>query len=283
MPEGKDKGGEQPTVPAADPFGVRLDTSGKDAGGAKPQEQQKPDAGKDKKPDGDNVEEHPLVKELRAQIDTIKSEYGENLKGQRGIIERLEKEIGALKGGKKPDGGKEGEEEADVPFKEIRFSKDLKQEERDDMTEAEIRQMDVIAAMQVTMNNMAKAVVKTEKKTEEQKIEDLNTAAKSRALTIAEDALKANPALAKTAKELANLIIVEFNEYNNASITPEQMETRLQKALKNVPNYTPPKENESKGGQGSAVKNGAGGKEDPFGVNKVIADMQGANKGGYEL
>lgn len=280
MPEGQNKGGEQqPAAPAADPFGVRVDASGKDVGTAKPAEQ-KPE---DKKPEGGDVENHPLVKELRTQIDSIKTEYGDNLKGQRGIIERLEKEIIALKGGKKPDGGK-GEDDAEVPFKEIRTSKDLKQDERDDMTEAEIRQMDAIAALQTTINGLVKGMAKKEQeKGGDEHVEDLNTAAKTRALVIAETFIKDNPAIAKTAKDLANLIIVEFNEFNNTNITPEQMETRLQKALKNVPNYTPPKEQESKGGQGGAIKTGAGGKDDPFGVGKVIADMQGENKGTYNL
>ena len=85
---------------------------------------------KPEKKEDEIPEDHPIITTLKAEIENVKKEYGGNLSGQREVITRLENEIAELKkSDKKEDAG----ENEDVLYEEIKFSKDLTEEERDEI------------------------------------------------------------------------------------------------------------------------------------------------------
>ena len=81
---------------------------------------------------------------------------------------------------------------------------------------------------------------------------------------------------------MKDLIIVEFNDYNNEGLTPEKLVERMKKALNNVTGYTPPKEKSVKDAGGSAIKDTQGGKDTSV-VDGIIASVGKDNKGSYNL
>lgn len=282
------KNGGEATTPQADAFGVTLNPDGTEVSQeqtiAKADEATK--ATEEAKKKAEEIENHPAVVALKAKIE----EYGSNLAGQRSAHERETAELRAqlaqaLKGGN----GEDDKGKPKAMFADIKFSKDLPKEQLDDMTDAEIRLFDQNAQMQTAMNAMfaeisasKQALQDTEKKTEEQKLQDLNTSARAEATRVAEEVIKTNPELAKDAKELADKIIVEFNEFNNTGLTQEKLVERMQKALRNVSGYTAPKEQPTKGGDKKPVTDQAKG-ADPFGIDKIVAGVNKGNDGNYEL
>jgi hypothetical protein len=124
---------EQPKAPETDLFGVPLETPEPKVE-EKADDKEVKDKGKEDTKELD-IENHPFVQTLRKEVENIKSEYGASLSGQRTVIKNLEKKIAELQSGKSPaDGKQEG-----VPFKDIKRSKDLTKDERDAMTEVELR------------------------------------------------------------------------------------------------------------------------------------------------
>lgn len=179
--------------------------------------------------------------------------------------------------------GKQGGEDADkggaeVLYKEIRTSKDLKQEERDDMTETELKQFDEIAALKQGMNELFKAIKSGQpaKSADEGAGEgegddgdDYATEARAHALE-----------LAGGSKDMANLIIEEFNAFNNDGLSKKQILERVEKAAKLVPDYKPPKEQEKK--RGAPIKGTPS--TDPFGSAAIISEVEQSRKAGsYNL
>lgn len=222
---------------------------------------------------GEDIEKNPLVIELRKQI----KDYGSNLGGQGKVIKRMEKEIEFLKAGGNKEGG-----EHEPRFKEIKRSKDLTQEQKDEMTDAEIRQMDIIADMQETINELDKTLKGDKKPKEDEEdgddfVQDIEKSVKSIAKELAKSASgKANI-------ELANQIIESFNGlgFNLTKMTEEELKRRVTLAATQISEYKPPKE--QKGTGGGAVK-GGGDKTDPFGIDKIVEEAtSGNNDGGYKL
>lgn len=227
----------------------------------------------------DDIENNPLVKELRTQIESVKKEYGTNLSGQRTVIERLEKEIEALKKGGKPTGeGEGGDADGEVLFKDIKRSKDLTKDERDEMTETEIRQMDQIADMQEAQNKLYAELQKKGKTEETKQVEDLNTTVRSAALELSkgEDG--------KENTELANQIIESFKamKFSTDGLSAEDIKKRVKLAAGEVPDYKPPKEQPSNNGKGKVVKKGAS-DTDPFGVDAIVEEATKGQDGNYTL
>lgn len=286
MPEeikknGEGEGADNPTTPQPDAFGVTLNSDGTEVPQSKVEQEEGGDKPKDKTGD-DDISKNPVVVELQTKI----KEYGENLSNMRqsyeGKITELNKQLADALQGKKPDNAG-GNDDENVMFKDIKFSKDLPKEELDDMTDTEIRLFDQNAQNQVAMNEMFKTIKGLNKVTEEKKVEDLNSSARSEAISLAEEAIKADSTLAKDAKELADKIIVEFNEFNNTGISAEVLKARMKKALNNVEGYTPPKEQENKGGNNkNPVKNGGGG-GDTSKVDAIVNNLDTENKGDYDL
>jgi len=224
---------------------------------------------KSEKKGEDLDDKHPVVQSLKKQIDDVKSEYGGNLAGQRKVIEALEQQIKELKVGK----GGEGEGEADVLFKEIKRSKDLKQDEKDEMTDTEIKQMDEIADMKEAQNKMYAEQMKKGKEEmgkEEKKATDVQSLVKETALELAGDDVA-----------MANQIIEIVKQFDLKDLSEDKVKERVLNATKLVPDYKAPKE--QKRMNGKPVKQGGAGGDDPFGNNKTIEEATKSSEGNYSL
>jgi hypothetical protein len=273
-PQEGGEGTPKPKEPETDLFGVPRETPG----APKPKSEEKGDdeEKKDRKnePAKDvDIENHPIVQELRKQVETIKNDYGTNLSGQRKVIDTLQKQLKELQGGKAPDNT-----QATAPFKEIKRSKDLSKDERESMTEAELRQMDAVADLQETINGLAGQLTKKEIEAKEKETEQAETRETNRNETVRGLAKK----IAEEAGggvDLANQIIDSYNLYDQSKIGDAQVEEFVKRAATLVPDYKPPKEQPKK--QGSAVK--AVKDEDPFGIDKIVEDVHSSKDGGYAL
>lgn len=215
-------------------------------------------------------DDHPTVVALKAEIEKVKSEYGGNLSGQRQVIERLTKEIDDLKKGNKTEDDKE-----DLLFPDIKWSKDLTPEEREAMTDNEIKQMDEIAQMKDIQNKQHIASQKGKKDEEAKKADDIQSLVKSTALELSKDED------GKENVELANQIIESAKQFNLVGLDEKTIKERVATAQKLLPDYTPPKEKETKSGK--TVKKTTT-TEDPFGIDAIV---EGASKsqdaGNYDL
>jgi hypothetical protein len=262
-PENKDGKGEpiKPEVPKQDAFG--------DNGVAPvpPKEDKKENKNYAPIPD-----DHPTLVALKTQIDAVKNEMGGNLSGQREIIKGLETKIKELKEGK----GGDGKDEEDVLYKpeEIKWSKDLKKEEREEMTDTEIKQMDEIASMKVKQNELFKSQ-KNSAKGGEDKTTDLQRTVKEEAKELAR---KADGTIDI---ELANQIIESSKQFSFEGLDEEKIRERVKSAAKLVSDYKPPKEQTRKDGK---PVNGAPAQDDPFGTNKIVEEVaEKKNNGSYGL
>lgn len=234
----------------------------------------------EKKEDGKvDIANHPEMVALKVKLE----EYSNNLTGQRTAHEKqiadLRKQLEDKIAGK----GGENSSDDNVMFKDIKFSKDLTQDERDDMTDTEIRLFDQNAQQQVAMNQLFATVSKASKVIDETKVEDLNSSARTEAMRLAEENFKLNPTLAKDVRELSDKIIVEFNDFNNAGITVEKLAERMKKALNNVTGYTPPKEKSIRDTTGKPIKTGGSTATDPYGIDSIVAGVNKKNDGKYSL
>lgn len=277
MPQPNDGGNaetiEEPKAPVIDAFGQ--------AELAEPPKKEETED-KEKKEDKKTKEfaaipeDHPTVVALKAEIEKVKNEYGTNLSGQRTVIATLEGKIDALlKGG----AHKEENGEVDVLFKDIKHSKDLTKEQRDEMTDTEIRQMDEIADMKEAQNKMyaeqQKALKAGTKVQETTKVENLNSLVQ----TFAKDLAKNEDGTENT--QLANEIIESTKQFNLEGLDAETVKQRVISAHKLLPSYTPPKEQPKKNGK--PVTNTKSTDEDPFGVNKIVEEAGKGGDGTYAL
>lgn len=225
----------------------------------------------------EEIEKSPVVVELKGKLD----EYSKNLKGQNDVISKLEKTIEDLSKGKiDPD---KKPEEGEVLFKDIKTSKDLTTEQKEDMTDTEIALYDRNAQLETAMNGLFTAIKEQGKTTETAKVEDLNSSAKMEASKLAEEAIKANPELAKDTQELVNKIIVEFNEFNNEGISPEKLAQRVKKALNNVEGYKAPKEQKAPDGSGKNAVKDKNGVKDTSKIDNIVKNVNVNNTGEYNL
>ena len=283
--EPKDNEGDD--APKIDAFGAPIDPIVPPA-----KEEPKDDKGDDKGKKEVDIDNHPSVVTLKKELaDATKklTDYSGNLSGQNKVIEGLKKQITELAAGGAR--AKDAADDVDI-HKNIRTSKDLSKEERDNMTDAEIKAFDEVADLKKGMNELAKLVRTATKKeepatvTEEDKepenkgivddadtVENFKTEAKSVAAT-----------LAKGDVEMANKIIHEFNQFaGNDTLTKTQLAERMAKAASLVEGYTPPKEaSRTPGPKGAPVKTGTD-KNDPFGVASIVEGAKNTKAGGYAL
>lgn len=263
--EAAEKGKDNPKEAETDAFGVDVNPP------------QPPKEGGEEKEKGKKYDpipdDHPTITALKAKIEDVKKEYGGNLSGQRDVIKRLEGEIETLKKGGKTDKDEKG---VDVLFKDIKWSKDLKPEEREEMTDTEIKQMDEIAAMKEAQNKMYAEQQKKGKTEEEAKAEDLNSTVRDAALELAKAASEG-----KENKDLANEIIEAVKMFNLQGLTEKEVQERVKMAASHVPTYKPPKEQVQKNGK--PVKDNNAGGDDPFGTNKIIEEATKGSDGTYAL
>lgn len=249
----------------------------------------KPEAGKtdttgadDKGDKGGKVENNPEVKALQDKLASM----GGNLSGQNKIINNLKKEIENLKGGKTGTDGAGEKGASGELFKEIKTSKDLTKEEKDEMTESEIKQFDEIATLKQGINQLAQLISsgKTQDGTgagnEEEifietgdtsPVEDLKAETKTIALKLAGDDV-----------DMANKIINEFNQFaGNDTLNKAQLLERISKSAKLVDGYKPIKEQATK--RGGSVGGSGKDDKDPFGINAVVEGVKKGNDGKYSL
>lgn len=272
MPKPNEAGAQpenQPTPqeqPKTDAFGVAEQAPAPKAG------EETAGEGKEPKKEYPAIpDDHPTIVGLKSQIDDIKREYGGNLSGQRTVIAGLEAKIAELTKGKTTE---EAGSDEDVLFKDIKFSKDLTKEEREEMTDREIQQMDEIAAMKEAQNKMYAEQRKATKTVETSKVEDLNTSVQSiaKALATGEDG--------KENTDLANQIIESAKMFNLEGLTPEQLKERVTAAAKLVPDYKPVKEQTQPKGK---TVNNAQSDTDPFGTDQIIKEAEAKRGGDYSL
>ncbi len=278
---------EQPKAPELDPFGSPIKPPEPPKPAPTPEEQKKADDAAAAAKAAD-IEQNPLVVELRKQLKDTKEGLGNNLAGQGKKIKSLEKQLDqALKGGKiKPADGKPVE----LPYKTIVHSKDLTQAQRDEMTDTEIKQMDAIADLQQKENErFTKEAERAaageedkgkkdgeededeedEEEGDDDKIKDVKKTVKTIALELAGNDV-----------DIANQIIESAKQFNLTGLTMEQLKERIASAHKLIPDYKPPQE--QKKINGKTVKP-ATDKDDPFGNQKIIDEATSAPKGGYPL
>jgi len=231
-------------------------------------------------------EDHPTIVTLKNEIEKVKQDkdsMGGNLSKQNDIIKILEGKIDVLMQGKGGDKGKETEFDVIYKPEDIKRSKDLTEEEREEMTSTEIRQMDEIADMKEKQNEIYANQQKEarERKAKEDagtgtKVEDINKAVQEHAKTLAkgEDG--------KDNTEMANQIIESFKvlKFDVEGLSAEELQKRVEMAASQVPNYTPPKEQVNKGGKGV---DGGKGKTDVFNTDQIIEEATKDNDGNYSL
>ena len=179
----------------------------------------------------------------------------ENIRAMKEAIKSLESRIKGKGDGEKGGGG-EGEVEA--LFKEIKTSKDLTAEQKEEMTDTEIKQMDEIAALKTGMNNLA-TLIKKGQNPEKGQVDIQSTV---------KDSAKE---LAAGNKELANLIIESVKKFNLEGLTEDEIVMRVGEAAKLVPTYKPPKEQPT--GKDGKPAGGGGSDTDAFGVDKIVEEV----------
>lgn len=229
-------------------------------------------------------EDHPTIVALKQEIEKVKTDkeaMGGNLSAQRELIKVLEGKVDALTQGNGKGGKAEGADD-DVLYKNIKWSKDLTKEQREEMTDTEIAQMDELAEVKTKQNEMYAEQKRKEREAEEEAksgknkaVEDLQSLVKSTALELSkgEDG--------KENTEIANAIIESTKQFNLTGLTEAQVKERVASAHKLIPNYTPPKEQTNK--RGNAMDGNGKGGDDPFGTGKIIEEATKKNDGSYSL
>jgi len=215
--------------------------------------------------DGEEEEEGEDGSEAVEALREANKAKDESIRNMRRRIKELEK-----------GGGNASDVEVDLPYKDVKFSKDLSEDERDSMTEIELKQHDQIAEMQTRINN---DVLEAHKKATEGSGDDDDGEVldKSESKDFARtQALK----LAKGKKKVANEILEEYNRFNNEGLTEAQITENLERANRLRPDYQPPKQQARR--KGKAVKSGS--KSDPFGVDTIVEEASGSgDKETYNL
>lgn len=253
----------QPTAPETKPEGEGEGEKGKGEEGKKEEKKDYPAI-----PD-----DHPTIVALKGEIEKVKSEYGGNLSGQREVIKTLEAKVEALTKGGKP-AGDEGEEDVLFKKEDIKWSKDLTKEEREEMTETEIKQMDEIATLKEAQNKIYAEGKKKEKQSETEKVNDLQSLVKNTAKELA----KKEDGTVDT--DLANQIIESTKQFNLEGLDEATVKARVETARKLLPDYKPPAEQIKKNGK---PVDGGKPSDDPFGVDKIVEEATKGSDGAYAL
>ncbi|OGG65125.1 hypothetical protein A2Z56_02440 [Candidatus Kaiserbacteria bacterium RIFCSPHIGHO2_12_45_16] len=247
-----------PAQPQVDAFGVEVKVTDVEVVDVKDEKKEEP------KKEADPV---ALAQQVGTLTEQVKQLNDKNLKKDEDIramadkIKRYEKENGGeQKGGEKQEG--------DVLFKEIKTSKDLTADEKEEMTDAEIKALDEMAALKTTMNQMHQA---------------LNAKTAAPEFDVAGSVKEKALAAAGNDVEVANKIIDAFNgqKFNTKEMTAEDVQRAIDLVSKTVTEFKPKKEETVIPGQGKPAGTS---KSDPHGVDGIIKSVQKQSEGGtYEL
>lgn len=211
----------------------------------------------------EDITTNPLVVELRGQIDALKKEStdkGDNLSRQGKLLKKMEGELEALKT-KKTDENKQ-------VFDNIKFSKDLTKEERDEMTPREIQLMDELAVTQQKINEVA---------VDDAPVAPIYDVAKA----VQDEAMK----LAEGNYIKAQQLIEKFNSLglDLTKIDSDNVSEKVKAVIALVPDFVPKKEQEKV--EGGAVKGTSG--TDAYGISGVVAaavaEREANSAGNYSL
>lgn len=267
---------------SVDVFGVERDTTGHivpppapPAGeGEKDKDDKEDGDGKDKddkgKKDDLDIENHPVVKQLKADLEKVKTDYGGNLSGQRDLIDEL---TGKLK---KYEKGEQLEGANVYDPKEIKRVKDLPKEQQEEMTELEKTLFDQAADMKERINQIASKGVEKEQK--ENDAAEITRKAQERTSHVSKTIQAAAKALAADDVNVANQIIDAFNnlKFNTEGMSDEDIKARVETAAKTLSTYKAPSE-QGAGGKGKPAGEGKAGTEVD---TDAIVDEVAAGRGG---
>lgn len=183
----------------------------------------------------------------------------------RALVDKVKRaEAGS---GGAPAGGEA--QEGEVPFKEIKTSKDLTVDEKDEMTDAEIKAMDEMAVLKKTINDQSRALAA---KVAPEAL-DVNKTVKDGAL-----------ALAGNDVATANKLIDAFNgsKFDTAAMSADEITTALTMVAQVVTGYVAPKEGALKPATGKPAIGGTA--SDPYGNNAIVKQAnKAATTEGYSL
>lgn len=194
--------------------------------------------------------------QYKADSERRHKEKDDNIRAMREALDKRQRESRE----------KDDDTNDDAPFKEIKWSKDLSEEEREEMTEMELKQMDAIATMQTQINALSKKEKQTQTK-------ETDASWKETVRTIAKE-------LAGDNVDLANKILTEAQKFSYEGLDAEGIKERVITASRLVSEYKPPKEQQDVSGRPA----GGGSSDDPYGVGKIVAEVaKGKDTNTYEL
>lgn len=225
-------------------------------------------------------------REARVRLEEKNNSKDENIKEMRNKLKDLEqrnKQSGGQKDQNKGDEGGEGDkgvEQSGKVFEEIKTSSDLSQEEKDEMTDTEIKQYDEIASLKQGMNQLAGVMTQNQGQQGQQGQQEGEEEGGDTSETKEAVKTKAQE-LAKGDTEQANKIIEAFNnmKFDLSKLTEDEIKERVEIASKNATGKKGPKEQSSP--KGGAVKGGS--KEDPHGVDKIVEEATSGEEGTFSL
>ncbi len=247
-----------PATPAPKAEAPVVDVFGQSRGGEEPVETPV------ETPDADDTKVTPTerIAKMSEELGTVKTklETSESLHAKKDAdIRAMAEKIKAFERGNggAPTGGTKQEGGDDLPFKEIKTSADLTEDEKDEMTDAEIKALDEMATLKKTVNEQHIAL-KGKGTTEKP---DVATTVKTAVLAITDDV------------DVANEIIEAFNgsKFNVAEMTAEEIQKAVDMVANTVTGYKPSRESTSRPATGKPA--GGGTKTDPYGVNKIVEQV----------
>ncbi len=232
----------------------------------------------------DEIENNPVVKELRSQLkksEEDKASMGKSLSEQRTVFE---KRLDALE-----KGGKQDTEKAfKPPFPEIKRVKDLPAAESAEMSETEKRLFDQNADMMERINATEKEKFDGQVASEKSKVQETEKQKEEREALEADETFNKDvqsrvSKLTSNNVALTNQIIEKFNTFkDNHLLEGDALDARIAEATKLVPDYKPAKQQQSP--TGGAVENGGQNADDPFGIKSIIDEAKkGSSGNSYSL
>lgn len=235
----------------------------------------------EKKPEFD-VATHPVVVELNKKV----QDYSTNLKNQGDIIDKQSRDLKELKKASKQGKPAEEDKPPALPYDpaSIKRSKSLTEAEREEMTAGEIAAMDKLADAQEAANKLAKDSHEKAKASKKAEVTDDDDDEEEDDKKVTEVQKMVNTEVARLAEGNAERLR-ELNEAVKLITfeglkTPEEVAARVKLASSMIPNYVPPKEQQT--AIPAPVKAG-GGADDPHNVDQIIRDAKKTNNGTYSL
>jgi len=228
--------------------------------------------------DDADIKDHPAYQKALAK----NKELSTNLSEQGKIIGKKNERIAELTRANPIDESKFTYQKAD-----IKFSKDLTASEREEMTQAEIDMMDKTAKaqMKVYEHEMKQATEARDAEVKSEVEAEVEDGGKKLDSTERKSVIDTTiGAMAKGDSERERELREVIKKLNLTGMSEEQVKATIeQDAPKLLPNYTPPKENQSAASQSNAVNSGGGNESSEALADRIIAETEKNQGGTYEL